>query len=64
MKSNMSYLQAIGILECMAIDMINTITDLPPINPMYDVLAQRIDAINLAQKTMREKIEYVSSCEE
>ena len=61
---DMSYLQAISILECMAIDMTGAIADMPPINPMYDVISQRLDAINLAQKTMREKAGWIKEKDE
>lgn len=54
-EKTLTYLQAIGILKCMAVDMTAAIADMAKRSPMYDVIVQRIDAINLAQKVLREK---------
>lgn len=57
MSYDIGNLQAISILECMAIDMTDALQDLPESNPMYDVLVQRIEAINYAQKVLRNQKE-------
>ena len=49
----MRNIDAIGILECMATDMIGAITNLSKRSPMYDVIKQRLEAINMAQDTLR-----------
>ncbi len=56
MDKPMSYLEAISILECMAINMTGAIADMSQANPMYDVICQRLDAIDLAQEALREKV--------
>ena len=49
---------AIGILEIMAVDLVGAMVDMKVSDPMYDVLDQRVAAIDLAQealdKTFRE----------
>lgn len=48
---------AIGVLECMSIDMTGCIADLSKRSPMFDVIEQRLEAINVAQAVLREKLE-------
>lgn len=57
MNGKIGNLQAINILECLAIDMSDAMKDLSKMNPMYDVLAQRIEAIKLAQQALRNQKE-------
>ena len=45
--------EAITVLECMAIDCMAAWTGLTETNPMYDVLNQRIEAIDMAQEALR-----------
>ena len=52
--SDMTRTQAISILECMATDMVGALASLSETNPLADVLSQRIEAINLAQKSLRQ----------
>ena len=47
--------EAISVLECMAIDMTGGIADMSKRSPMYDVIKQRLDAIDVAQTALREK---------
>ena len=44
---------AICILEIMATDMVGALAELKASDPMYDVLAQRVAAIDLAQEALR-----------
>ena len=39
----------------MAIDMAEAIKDLPKTNPMYDVIIQRLDAIDFAKSIVQEQ---------
>lgn len=48
---------AIGVLECMAIDLTGGLAGLFKTNPMADVLEQRIEAINCAQEALRKMIQ-------
>lgn len=45
--------EAIGVFECMAIDMTGAMAGLSAHNPMTDVLRQRLDAIDIAQAALR-----------
>lgn len=51
----MKYRDAMRILDCMAADMFLAIEDMPKYSPMYDVIRQRLDAIDLAQSVLLEK---------
>lgn len=51
--------EAIRVLELMAIDMTGALAGLPKKNPMFDVLAQRIKAIDCAQNALRQWDEYL-----
>ena len=55
--------EAIGVLECMAIDLVGAMADMRETNPMLDVVRQRVDAINIAQSALRpvsrEQVEQV-----
>lgn len=51
----MSNIEAINVLECMAIDMTGALAALHEDNPLADVLMQRLEAINMAQDAMRER---------
>ena len=50
--------EAIGVLECMAVDMTGAMAGLSERNPMTDVLRQRLDAINAAQDALRAQLEF------
>ena len=47
--------QAIVALECIAINMTGAIMELKENDPYIDVLKQRIKAIDMAQKALKEK---------
>lgn len=53
-QDDMTRTRAISILECMATDMVGALASLSETNPLADVISQRIEAINLAQKALRE----------
>lgn len=55
--------EAIGVMECMAIDLTGAIAGLSEKNPMEDVLKQRIVAINTAQVALQERIERETVCD-
>ena len=59
----MSEIDAVKVLECMAIDMVGALAGLSKKEPLADVLCQRIEAINLAQSALREKAERENGCE-
>lgn len=48
----MCEVDAIKILEIMAIDLAGTLAGLKPHDPLEDVIKQRIDAINTAQNAL------------
>lgn len=52
---------AIRILDLMSRDMTVALVDLPKKNPMYDVLTQRIKAIDLAQNALRQWSDYLKN---
>ena len=58
----MSEIDAVKVLECMAIDMVGALAGLSKKEPLADVLCQRIEAINLAQSALREKAERNKGC--
>lgn len=45
--------EAVVCLECMAIDMTGGMAGLSATSPMTDLLARRIEAVNLAQDALR-----------
>lgn len=45
--------EAISILECMAIDMTGALQDIPQKSSIFDLVKQRIEAINKAQCALR-----------
>lgn len=49
---------AIGVLECMAIDMTGCMAGLSKRSPMCDVIKQRLEAINVAQDALRKQSFY------
>lgn len=51
--------EAYHILELMAIDMTGALAGLSETNPMSDVLAQRIEAIDRAQDALRQWDEHL-----
>ena len=59
----MNEIDAVKVLECMAIDMMGALAGLSKKEPLADVLCQRIEAINLAQSALREKAEREKGCE-
>ncbi len=52
---------AIRILNLMSRDMTVALVDLPKKNPMYDVLTQRIEAIDRAQNALRQWNDYLKN---
>ena len=49
----MDYVEAVKVLECMAIDLVGALGSLSETNPLTDVLRQRIKAIDKAQYALR-----------
>ena len=52
---------AIRILDLISRDMTVALVDLPKKNPMYDVLTQRIEAIDRAQNALRQWNDYLKN---
>lgn len=61
--SRMTDIEALCALEIMTVDFTELITDMRKKNPLYDVVKQRIDAINLAHSTIKERMERENECE-
>lgn len=57
----MNNTEAIHVLDCMASDMYRGLKDLSNRNPLRDVLAQRIEAIERAQDAIRQWDEHLRS---
>lgn len=49
--------EALAVLEIQAIDLTGLIGGMRKENPLYDVVQQRLDAIDLAQQALKERIE-------
>lgn len=49
----MTTIEAISVLECIAIDYTGLLVGLSKTDPMNDVLEQRIKAIDMAQEALR-----------
>lgn len=52
---------AIQILDLMSRDMTMALIGLPKRDPMYDVLTQRIEAIDRAQNALRQWSDYLKN---
>ena len=49
--------EAIEVLEIQAIDLTGLISGMRKENPLVDVVQQRLDAIDLAQQALKERME-------
>ena len=49
--------EAIEVLEIQAIDLTGLISGMRKENPLVDVVQQRLDAIDLAQQVLKERME-------
>lgn len=49
--------EALAVLEIQAIDLTGLISGMRKENPLVDVVQQRLDAIDLAQRALKERIE-------
>ena len=49
--------EAMAVLEIQAIDLTGLISGMRKENPLYDVVQQRLDAIDLAQQALKERME-------
>ena len=55
--------EALAVLEIQAIDLTGLISGMRKENPLVDVVQQRLDAIDLAQRALKERIERETCCE-
>ena len=55
--------EAIAVLELQAIGLTGLISGMRKENPLYDVVQQRLSAIDLAQRALKERMEREGRCE-